>query len=308
MTTTPLRPRIREDILARTRKILRDLGEPEPPLRLDLVRELLKLDLAYYSTERDGLLASTVSKMKRAGKQLLKRPGLLSYAIQKFSLRALYFPDQKRVLIDDSIPKPKHRWLEAHEIGHDILPWHHDMMMGDDDSTVTASTHDKIEAEANFAAGSLLFLGERFREECRSHDIPTIAKAQKFKKTYGNSLTTTFWRMIENAGEDRPMLGFVGFHPRSAEAYTSTAFRHLILSPAFCRSFPEPDVMRIGDDIRAYCGWQKKGPLGGNMVILRDREGARHEFTFETFFNGYDALTLAVWIKNAPTIVALSRG
>ena len=45
MTTTPLRPRIREDIVARTRKILRDLGEPEPPLRLELVRELLKLDL-----------------------------------------------------------------------------------------------------------------------------------------------------------------------------------------------------------------------------------------------------------------------
>lgn len=305
MNTTPLRPRIRKDIVARTHKILRDLGDPEPPLRLELVRELMKLDLAYYSTERDGLLASTVSKMKRAGKQLLQRPTLLGDAIQKFSLRALYLPDQKRVLIDDSLPKPKHRWLEAHEIGHDILPWHREMMMGDDDSTVTASTHDKIEAEANFAAGSLLFLGDRFREECRSLDPPTIAKAQILKKTYGNSLTTTFWRMIEYAGEDRPMLGFVGFHPRSPESYTQAAFRHLILSPAFCQIFPGPDVARIGDAIRGYCGWQKKGPLGGGPVILIDHEGTRHEFSFETFFNGYDALTLAVWKRQVPIMIAV---
>jgi hypothetical protein len=152
MTTSPLRLRIRQDIEARTDKILRDLGYPQPPLRLEVVRELVKLDLSYYSTERDGLLVSTVSKLKRAGKQLLSRPSLLCDAIQKFSIRALYLPDQKRVLIDDAIPQPKHRWLEAHEIGHDILPWHREMMMGDDDSTVTASTHDKMEAETNMSA------------------------------------------------------------------------------------------------------------------------------------------------------------
>lgn len=305
MTTSPLRLRVRQDIEARTDKILRDLGYPPPPLRLELVRELVKLDLSYYSTERDGLLVSTVSKLKRAGKQLLSRPSLLCDAIQKFSIRALYLPDQKRVLIDDSIPQPKHRWLEAHEIGHDILPWHREMMMGDDDSTVTASTHDKMEAEANYAAGSLLFLGGRFKEECRSLDPPTIAKAQKLKKEFGNTLTSTFWRMIEYAGEERPMLGLVGVHPRSEEAYTSAGFRHLIFSPAFARLFPDPDLLKLNDCIRGYCGWQKKGPLGDGSVILLDFEGVRHEFNFETFFNGYDALTLAVHKRQAPSMVSV---
>jgi len=47
-----LRPRIQRDIETITNKILRELGYPEPPLDLALVRELQKLDLAYFSTEK----------------------------------------------------------------------------------------------------------------------------------------------------------------------------------------------------------------------------------------------------------------
>lgn len=76
-----LRPRLKREIDAITDKILRELGYPEPPLKLEDVRELLKLDLAYFSTEQDGLFRSTVSRLKRAGKQLMSRPGLLGDAI-----------------------------------------------------------------------------------------------------------------------------------------------------------------------------------------------------------------------------------
>ena len=120
--TAILRERVRRDIQARTDKVLRELGHPEPPLRLEDVRELLRLDRDYFSSSKDGLLQSVASKLKRGGIQLLNRPTLLIDAIKKFDLRALYLPDRKRILIDDSIPKPKHRWLEAHEIGHDLLP------------------------------------------------------------------------------------------------------------------------------------------------------------------------------------------
>ena len=133
MTAPILKPRLRQDIQAKVDRVLRELGYPEPPLRLDDVRELLKLDRSYFTGESDGLLKATFSKLKRAGKQLLMRPMLLADAIRKFDLRALYLPDHRRILIDESIPKPKHRWLEAHEIGHDLLPWHHEMLLGDDE-------------------------------------------------------------------------------------------------------------------------------------------------------------------------------
>ena len=40
-----LQPHIRKKIDARVDKILRDIGNPSPPLRLEEVRELLRLDL-----------------------------------------------------------------------------------------------------------------------------------------------------------------------------------------------------------------------------------------------------------------------
>lgn len=68
------------------------------------------------------------------------------------------------------------------------------MMLGDDEWTPTASVHDKMEVEANFAGGALLFLGDRFITDCKDC-APSIATVQILKKRYGNTLTTTLWRM-----------------------------------------------------------------------------------------------------------------
>jgi hypothetical protein len=286
-----LQPRVRQDIQTRTDKILRELGDPEPPLKLDDVRELLRLDRDYFTGDTDGLLQAVVSKLKRGGKQILERPMLLFDAIRKFDLRALYLPDRRHILIDDSTPKPKHRWLEAHEIGHDLLPWHHDMLLGDDNLTPTPSTHDKMEAEANYAAGCLLFVGDRFREECLQSRA-SIANAQLLQKRYGNTMTTTLWRMIEYAGETHPIVGAIGQHP--GDPSEGPSFRHLILSLAFHQQFsaPEPDALMAA--IRSYCRLNGRGPLGRGELVLRDRTSHRHAFDFETFWNGYDSLTLGI--------------
>jgi len=42
------------DIDRKVERVLRDLGNPEPPLDLEVVRELLKLDLEYYTAKDPG--------------------------------------------------------------------------------------------------------------------------------------------------------------------------------------------------------------------------------------------------------------
>lgn len=77
-------------------------------------------------------------------------------------------------------------------MGHDLIPWHHDMMLGDTRLTLSPSCHAKIEAEANYAAGRLLFLRDRFEDEIR--DGPTtIKRVQGMAKGFGNTITTTLW-------------------------------------------------------------------------------------------------------------------
>ena len=50
-----LDPRAQEDIDTYVEKIIKDLGVSEPPVRLEHVLELLKLDRQYYSSSNTGL-------------------------------------------------------------------------------------------------------------------------------------------------------------------------------------------------------------------------------------------------------------
>jgi hypothetical protein len=72
-----LQPSIRTKIDARVDKILRDLDYPEPPLRLEDVRELLRLDLGFYQSDSDGLMRRATHNLIMGGKQLIARPSIL---------------------------------------------------------------------------------------------------------------------------------------------------------------------------------------------------------------------------------------
>ena len=131
MITSGLKPATVKAIDDQVEKILRGLGTPDPPLDLNAVRELLSLDKRFYSTSEDGLLREKVSRITVGLKRVFREPMLLLTAIKKLDLKALYIPEQKVILLDDSLPVPKLRWNEAHEVGHSILEWHHEMMLGD---------------------------------------------------------------------------------------------------------------------------------------------------------------------------------
>jgi hypothetical protein len=201
-----------QDIDNRVERILRGLGNPEPPLRLEDVRELLNLDLAYYTANDPGIAQETISRIRVAAIQVYKRPTLLIDAIKKLDLKALYLPDRKRILLDGDLPQKKHRWNEAHEIGHSLIPWHEEMMLGDNNQTLSLECHEQVEAEANFAAGRLLFLRNRFIDEAQSLE-PSIGAIRQLHTTFGNTLTTTFYRFIETFGVEQPLVGLISSHP-----------------------------------------------------------------------------------------------
>lgn len=293
------------DIDRQVQKVLRGLGNPEPPLRLEDVRELQRLDRGYYSSREDSVLREMISRMSVAGQQILARPTLLLDVVRKFDLRALYLPDRKRILLDEAQPTPKQRWNEAHEIGHSILDWHSDLMLGDHEQSLTPACHAQIEAEANYAAGQLLFLQDRFVSE--ANDIaPALDAVRALKTGFGNTYTTTFWRYIESAHGELPMLGMIGGHPRRGVAETAQMpFRYIIESPAFRRMFPTSSPVALQSIVKAYCGGQRAGPLGSGEALLTDRNGATHLFRFESFFNSYDCLTLGVYQRPYANVVSL---
>lgn len=289
-------------------RILSDLGNPDPPLHLSVVRELLRLDFGYYSANDPGLLQETTHKLRVAGKQILLRPSLLVDAVRKFDLRALYIPDQKRILLDKDQPTLKHRWNEAHEIAHSVLPWHEGAMLGDDDHTLIPSCHAQLENEANFGAGRLLFLRDRFSSEAR--DLPnTIGSINGLAKDFGNTRTSTLWRFVETCGQDQPILGLITDHPdprwRKTDFDPANPCRHFVQSSAFARQFSGVQETAVFDQIVDYCSGNRGGPLGDAEIVLTDDNGDDHIFSFESFSFYHNILTLGVWQRARSTVGAI---
>lgn len=292
-----LRKTTAAEIDEQVRKVLRGLGNPKPPLHLNDVRELLKLDRQYYSKDADGILRETISRLKVAGKQILRRPALLLEAIRKAELKALYVPDRKIILIDQTEPEIKQRWNESHEVVHSLLEWHGPVMLGDDKLTLNLVCHEQIEAEANYGAGRLLFLQGEFERvardaQCCLEDIRAIGS------TFGNSITSTLWRFVELTVE--PALGVVSQHPR----YTNDNFdpsdpcRYFIRSLAFTRQFSNVDETQAFALLRSKCNWRRYGPIANDEVVLMDDNGDKHLFQLDAFHNHHE--TLAVFVYKRP--------
>lgn len=287
------------DIDKRVAKVLRDLDDPEPPIRLEVVREQLRLDLAYYSSSDGGVLAETIHRLTVAGKQVLERPGLLLDAVRKWQLKALWVPDRKRILIDSELPTPKQRWGEAHEIGHSLLPWHDAAMHGDKKCTLSLACEQQIEAEANFTAGRLLFLRNKFTD--RLLDSPlSFQVIRTLGKEFGNTMTSTLWRAVEAAGS--PVFGLVSQHPR--EEHGEEPIRYFVRSRQFIARFDGVTGMYVLRGLREICRGSR-GPIGDGEMILYDVNGDEHLFRVESFFNSYDALTLGTHVAPRVSIVSV---
>lgn len=301
-TNTFLSPKTAEAIDRRIERLLKDLGGPLPPLCLEDVRALLKLDLGYYSSNDDSWLREKIHQMKVAGKQVLERPSTILRIVRSLGLKGVLLAEKRRILLDSEIPEPKLRWNEGHEINHDLLPWHEGIAHGDPETTLSPACHAQIEAEANYGAGRLLFLGERFTEFVRSTDVD-FDVVQAVHKTYRNTLTTILWRVVELSLD--AAFGLVSRHPREITGVPDEDIRYFIRSPKFAQEFAEVKADGLFQEVRQQCRG-RRGPLGAGEFSVTDDRGDQHVFRFQSFYNGYDALTLGTWVSKRSTSVTVS--
>lgn len=287
-------------------RILKDLGNPEPPLSLDHVRELLKLDIQFYNTNDPSTLDEVIHKMKVAGKQILARPTLILDAIKKANISALWVPDSKRIMIDQDVPKLKHRWIEGHEISHSFIPWHREFLFGDTEFTLDPVCHAMVEGEANYGAARLLFMQNKFAEEARDLEM-NFSNIKMMAKRYGNTITSTLWRMVQDREPDRPVFGMISAHPNHPNIGPSNIenpWKHFIRSEAFKERFPNITPAEAYQILSQKAGWNKSGTVVNAIEVLKDANGEEYEFQIESFSNSHALLTYGVVIRKKETLVA----
>jgi hypothetical protein len=186
-------------------------------------------------------------------------------------------------------------------------------MHGDTAYTMSQDCQEQIEAEANYGAGRLLFLQDRFVEEAA--DMPlTLASVQQLRGTFKNTISSTLWRFVEANGVERPLVGLITAHPypplRPPAFDPHKPCRHCIQSKAFAARFSRVSELDLFNVLGEYCAPRGGGPLGSATVMLTDDNGEQHHFSFETFFIRYrppamgEALTLGVYLGRREPAVA----
>lgn len=295
-------PSTASDIDGRVDRVLRDLNYKSGKVELKEVRELLRLDLQYYTSRDESLAKDIVHKLRIGATQVVKRPLFLIEAIAKFDLRALFVPDRKRILVAKDLPDLKKRWSVGHEISHSLFPWHSEYMLGDNKTTLSPTCHEIIEAEANYGTGRLLFPAKQFVGLSQSSP-PSLGHVRTIASYFGNTITTTLWRYVENSGA--VALGLVGEHPRYVR-HGEPPIAYFIRSRGFKDQFGKIDERELFQALAEYCSYRKAGPLGQAELVLRDDNGDKHDFVFESFGTSYNALTLAIHIRKHVTKVSLA--
>jgi hypothetical protein len=282
------------DIETLVARVIRDLAKPEPPLNLDEVRTLLVLDRHYYSSTDVGLFEEFAHRIKKGGRMLkINAREQIRQVLERAGLTGLWVPDGRKIFVDQDSPENKHRWIETHEIAHSLIPWHQEFLMGDDELTLDPACHEVIEAEANFGAGRLLFLGARFAEEARSLP-PTFKSVQALSDRFKNSLKSTFWRFVEDRDPSSLMVGLIGPHPKKVGKVRNTkpVESILVASDEFRKRFGNITRDDLQALVRKHATFKQRGPVFEVADTLTDVNGVRKTFAFEGFCNTYDLMTL----------------
>jgi Zn-dependent peptidase ImmA (M78 family) len=301
-----LRDRIALQIDSQVGRILRDLGNPEPPLNLDEVRTLLKIDLQYYTADDPNFIEEFVHRARHGIHEIAQTAISFLQAVKRWDLKAAFFPESNRIVIDRDSPPPKWRWSEGHEVIHSVLPWHRPLMFADSRLTLAPDCSFKMEAEANFGCGRLLTLQDVFKEEALSSPL-CWSQVKELSKRYRNTMTSTLWRLIEV--QEIPAFGIVGFHPYHYMEGSGAGdpCKYFISSRAFQEQFASFTEKEGVDIFESYCRTNKGGPLGSKKVLIRDVNGDEHEFLFESFSNTHETLTVAKYVRKRQIAVAFPR-
>lgn len=138
-------------------------------------------------------------------------------------------------------------------------------MLGDTKQTLSPTCHEMMEAEANYAAGQLLFLGAHFSEEATS-STPNLDAVKKLSNCYGNTVTSTLWRLVERGHGVRPMVALVTGHPhpgrRGVSFNPAEPCRYCIESLAFSERFGHMSALALLATVAGYCGAQRGASSG----------------------------------------------
>lgn len=134
-------------------------------------------------------------RLEKASKDLLRSALQKVRGIADLRRRAVYLPTGHS--------NSRRQFAKAHELGHQLIPWHRigrDCV--DTDTSLSPAVRDTFEAEANLFASEVIFQGKSFRIRARDYK-PTLEAVFLLADQHGASRQATLWKFTEE--QDLPV-------------------------------------------------------------------------------------------------------
>jgi hypothetical protein len=211
---------------------------------------------------------------------------------------------ERVALVDRSQCVPKVRLTEAHEIGHQIIPWHKQAFQLDDDERLLGKTRDQLEREAYLAGGHLIFQGEHFWQRALDYKV-SIGTPIALAPEYGASLHATIRYYALHHPDPVAVLVAGRYQDRNG----SVPVWESVDSPAFLARFGmladrmagqlmigAGDGQPLGDiAMKAMSGTE----VAAKDLIIPDIDRENCPFIAEAFYNQFSLLVLVTEKKAA---------
>ncbi len=208
-------------------------------------------------------------------------------------LRAALHLDERVVATQSGQGEKRTRFSIFHEIGHCVLPEHHERLFVDTDQTLGFWTKARFEREANQFAADLLFQGNLFSEQALSQPTSlntVLGLAPKFGASYEAGLR----RYTEMHVEPCALVVYERVPRKTDDEFMEEddyRIQYTVTSPVFRRDFFSSVALSDGtckasEIFGATSGWLRSSVVEHELKI--DREGkSPWRFETEVFTNSY---------------------
>jgi transcriptional regulator with XRE-family HTH domain len=155
------------------------------PTPLDQVTEISRL-----------VIAGEITLSPEVRRKLRERFGGLVDRALDLILGSVQF-DSREVYLQPGLYHLKRRFIHAHEIGHEMLPWHRELYASLDDKTrIRSDINDQYERQANQAAIEILTQGDGLRKEADDSAL-SFDRISQFGNRYEISVQATSRYLVE---------------------------------------------------------------------------------------------------------------
>jgi hypothetical protein len=208
------------------------------------------------------------------------------------------------VYVPTTTTSPRVRFAKAHELGHQVVPWHRvNPAYADDDRSLSPEAQHLFDREANLFAAEVVFQSRGFTVRARDF-APSLDAIFTLADQYGASRHCTIRRFVEEYDEP---IAVVPYWPsqyavdeqgnpvlRRGQLVASSAFLHK------CSDIQLPDLLRTGDpwvaarDLERSCDGEITLGFSSGQVSLH----------WQSWWNSYCLLVL---LRRKPKVHLVGR-